>query len=63
MNDRHIINYQLHYGVIENERIQLSLVKAEEELNRWLIDTREKAIEECLIKLGWTPPDRKNQIV
>jgi hypothetical protein len=26
---------------------------------RWIIDTREKAIKDALIQLGWTPPQDK----
>jgi hypothetical protein len=28
-------------------------------LIRWIIDLRDQQVRECLIKLGWTPPDRQ----
>lgn len=28
-------------------------------LSKWIIDTRDKAIREALIRLGWTPPPPK----
>jgi len=30
-----------------------------EDIGRWVIDTRESSLIEALVLLGWTPPDKK----
>lgn len=41
---------------LENKTITIELRKATEKLSKWVIDTRESAIRDALIKLGWIPP-------
>lgn len=43
-------------AVVADEKIHLTLQKTQNEISRWVIDTREQAIREALIRLGWTPP-------
>lgn len=38
----------MEYKAIINEKVTF--------MQKWIVDTRETAIREALIKLGWTPP-------
>lgn len=40
----------------ETESIMCELVKNQETVSKWVMDTREQLIREALIRLGWTPP-------
>lgn len=39
--------------------IDMELRKATTRLGKWVIDTRDAAIREKLIQMGWTPPEKK----
>lgn len=57
MNDKKHVDYSLDVVTdFQNEKITLQLRKATEVLSRQIFDTREKALRDALIKLGWTPP-------
>ncbi len=42
--------------IYHNGKIEMTLRDSERELSKWVMDTREQAIKDALIKLGWTPP-------
>lgn len=39
-----------------NETVMIQVRLATKVLSKWILDTRELALKEALIKLGWTPP-------
>lgn len=43
-------------GVVEQEQLGIG-----GNITRWIIDTRDQAIREALIKLGWTPPSESKE--
>lgn len=47
------LDVALNYG---DGTIDVQLRKACEVLSRWVFNTREQALRDALIKLGWTPP-------
>lgn len=51
---------KLDYAVktkIANDKITIELLEAENQIAKWVADTRDKATRRALIALGWTPPD------
>lgn len=51
------VDYSLDVTVhFKDAKIDVQLRKATEVLSRWIFDTREQAVRDALIKLGWTPP-------
>lgn len=48
--------------VSPNGRIDIELRTATESLAKWVMDTRDQAIREALIKLGWTPPPDNHKL-
>ena len=55
------MNEKLDYSVtvhidFASEKLEVELRRATELLSRTIIDTRERAIREALMRLGWTPP-------
>lgn len=40
----------------DTEKIHLATANAQMVLSRWWVDTRDKAVRDGLIELGWTPP-------
>ena len=48
----------------DNDRIIQELYSkqegVEQRLTQWICDTREKAVRDALIELGWTPPKEGN---
>lgn len=57
ISDSAIVSYNLDARTMKNGVIQMELAKAGQTLSRWLINTREQAIRDALISLGWTPPN------
>lgn len=51
------IEFNLDSMVLSKGQIDLKLRKSQEQISRWVIDTKEKAIRDGLIKLGWKPPE------
>lgn len=52
-----IIDYSLEVKTnFKTETIDITLSKTAKVLSRWIFNTREKALREALIALGWTPP-------
>lgn len=53
------LNYYLDQIVdYKNEKLEIQLREATTVLSKWVFDTREEAIRDGLIKLGWTPPPK-----
>lgn len=51
-------NLSLDVGINYADRtIMMNLRNATETISRWVIDTREAAVKDALIKLGWRPPE------
>jgi hypothetical protein len=51
-----VLDYRLCTRIHDNGDIELALKQATEQVSQWLIKTREQAIRQALIALGWTPP-------
>lgn len=62
---KEIIENQVEYKIktsinFKKEIIEQELISPGQmtQTIKWVINTREKAVEEALIKLGWTPPQK-----
>jgi hypothetical protein len=54
------MEYELKTDVSANGIITQRLICDQvQELSRWVCDTREDAIKQALISLGWTPPNNR----
>ena len=52
------LTYDVCCGVDpESESIHLAVKRAEEMVSYEIIRTKDKAVREALIELGWTPPE------
>jgi hypothetical protein len=52
------MDFKLTNKIMKDGRIEQSLINNQTEtLARWVTDTRDKAIRDGLIALGWTPPE------
>jgi hypothetical protein len=50
------VDYGLAVKTFVDGKIELELRKGQEALSKWVVNTREEAVRDALIKLGWTPP-------
>ena len=55
------MEYKIKTDVFGSNRIIQELSSVDEynhvtRLSRWVVDVKEKAIRDALIRLGWTPP-------
>jgi hypothetical protein len=56
------MDFKLTTKILEYGKIEQSLIKNQTEtLARWVADTRDKAIRDALISLGWTPPEKSGK--
>lgn len=57
------LNYQLDSKIdLASEVIRLELKSQTETLSRWVVNTRDESVRNSLVRMGWTPPEKKDQL-
>lgn len=57
VQEKKMLSYSLRSSVdFDAREIQMQLNLGAEQVSKWLFKTREKALVEHLVSLGWTPP-------
>lgn len=55
------LQYRVTTKIVDDNKVLVQeLEDAGRVLARWILDTREQAVKDALIRMGWSPPEKYN---